>query len=207
MSKRATKTLRHLARIGLGLIMFVVVLLVVTTIYQSVATAAERARFRPPGRLVDVGGYRLHLRCEGKGSPTVVLESGGGMTSNEWTLVQPEVATFTRVCSYDRAGLGWSESGPPADPVQVLRALLRKGEVPALCDRRTLVLFRSRSQVCVSLFKRGQGNGAHGGFVPDEEVQRIRRYEDSWQVLFRAICLVHALGSDAYHPRKVFARH
>ena len=126
MHKHAIRPLR----IGLGLIAFVLALLVVTTIYEAVATADERARFRPPGRLVDVGGYRLHLRCEGQGSLTVVLESGGGMTSNEWTLVQPEVAKFTRVCSYDRAGLGWSESGPRSDPVEVLHTLLRKGEAP-----------------------------------------------------------------------------
>src|SRR5215469_9235665 len=130
MSKCATKTLRLLVRISFGLIALVLTLLVVTTIYETVATADERARFRPPGRLVDVGGYRLHLRCEGQGSPTVVFESGGGMTSNEWTLVQPEAAKFTRVCSYDRAGLGWSESGPLQDPVEVLHVLLRKGEVP-----------------------------------------------------------------------------
>jgi len=129
MLRRRTKQLPQLARIGLGLIAFVVVLLVATTVYGTAATANERAHFRPPGRLVDVGGYRLHLRCAGQGSPTVVLESGGGMTSNEWTLVQPEVAKFTRVCSYDRAGLGWSESGPPSDPVEALHTLLRKGGV------------------------------------------------------------------------------
>jgi pimeloyl-ACP methyl ester carboxylesterase len=78
---------------------------------------------------VDVGGYRLHLRCDGQGSPTVVLESGSGMTSNEWTLVQPEVAKFTRVCSYDRSGFGWSESGPPADPVEILHILLGNAAV------------------------------------------------------------------------------
>ena len=118
------KMLRLVARISFGLIVFVFGLLAVTTIYQAVATANERARFPPPGRLVDVGGYRLHLRCEGQGSPTVVLESGSGMTSNEWTLVQPEVAKFTRVCSYDRSGFGWSDSGPTADPVGVLHILL-----------------------------------------------------------------------------------
>src|ERR1700756_4136118 len=126
MHKRAIR----LVRIGLGLIAFIVILLVGATIYGAVATANERARFRPPGRLFDVGGYRLHLRCEGQGSPTVVLESGGGMTSNEWTLVQPDVAKFTRVCSYDRTGLGWSENGAPSDPVGVLHTLLRTGEVP-----------------------------------------------------------------------------
>jgi len=129
MSKRALRPLRLLARISVGIIAFVVAILVVTTIYEAVATANERSRFPPPGRLVDVGGFRLHLRCEGQGSPAVVLESGSGMTSNEWTLVQPEVAKFTRVCSYDRPGFGWSESGPVADAVEVLHVLLRNGAV------------------------------------------------------------------------------
>jgi hypothetical protein len=82
MSRRMTKMLRQLSRIGFGLIAFVIILLVGTTIYGAGATANERARFRPPGRLVDVGGYRLHLRCEGQGSPTVVFENGGGITSS-----------------------------------------------------------------------------------------------------------------------------
>src|SRR5690349_21749783 len=129
MSKRVARSLRQLARISLVLITFVLAFLVVTTIYQGVMTAKERSRFPAPGRLIDVGGYRLHLLCVGQGSPTVVLESGSGMSSNEWTLVQPEVAKFTRVCSYDRVGFGWSESGPPADPVDVLRVLLRNGGV------------------------------------------------------------------------------
>jgi pimeloyl-ACP methyl ester carboxylesterase len=129
MSKRAMKTLRPLAKISFGLIAFVLALLVVTTISEAVATANERARFKALGRRVDVGGYRLHLRCNGQGSPTVVLESGSGMSSNEWTLVQPEIAKFTRVCSYDRSGFGWSESGPLADPVEVLHALLGNAAV------------------------------------------------------------------------------
>ena len=78
---------------------------------------------------MDVGGYRLHLRCSGQGNSTVILESGAGMSSNEWALVQPKVTTFTRVCSYDRAGYGWSDAGPFADPVEVLHVLLRNGGV------------------------------------------------------------------------------
>ena len=66
-----------------------------------------------PGRLIDLGGYKLHLNCTGKGSPTVVLSAGSGDFSFDWALVQPEVARFTRVCSYDRAGLGGSEALPP----------------------------------------------------------------------------------------------
>jgi pimeloyl-ACP methyl ester carboxylesterase len=62
--------------------------------------------------MVDVGGYRLHINCTGSGSPTVVLESGWGDSSASWGWVQPEVAKITRVCTYDRAGTGWSEASP-----------------------------------------------------------------------------------------------
>lgn len=66
----------------------------------------------PPGKLVDVGGYSLHVSVTGQGGPTVVLLPGAGDFSFDWALVQPEVARFTRVVSYDRAGSAWSEAGP-----------------------------------------------------------------------------------------------
>jgi pimeloyl-ACP methyl ester carboxylesterase len=75
----------------------------------------DGAPYPPPGRLVDIGGWRLHLNCTGQvvaGQPTVVLEAGIGAFSVEWALLQPRVAPFARVCSYDRAGVGWSELGP-----------------------------------------------------------------------------------------------
>lgn len=71
--------------------------------------------YPPPGKLVDVGGWRLHFYCTGKSkgnAPTVLLEAGSGDFSIDWSLVQPEVARIARVCSYDRAGSGWSELGP-----------------------------------------------------------------------------------------------
>lgn len=64
----------------------------------------------PIGKLVDVGGYRVHLYCTGSGSPAVVIV-GAGFSFN-WGLVQPEVAKFTQVCSYDHSGIGWSDDGP-----------------------------------------------------------------------------------------------
>lgn len=164
---RATRRVALL--IGLGL-----AFLVVTTIYEAVATANERARFPPPGRLVDVGGYRLHLRCDGRGSPTVVLESGGGMTSNEWELVQPEIAKFTRVCSYDRRGLGWSESGPPGDPVEVLHRLLTTA---AVSGPYAIVGHSYGSGLALRFAYRFpnevQGMVLAAASYPDEEVQRI----------------------------------
>lgn len=64
------------------------------------------------GRLVEAGGHRLHRFCTGKGGPTVVIENGTGDFSFDWSLVQPSVTKFTRICTYDRAGYAWSESGP-----------------------------------------------------------------------------------------------
>jgi pimeloyl-ACP methyl ester carboxylesterase len=67
---------------------------------------------QPPGRLVNVDGVQMHIYCTGQGSPTVVLDAGFGELSLSWAQVQPKVSEHTRVCSYDRAGMGWSEQGP-----------------------------------------------------------------------------------------------
>jgi pimeloyl-ACP methyl ester carboxylesterase len=80
--------------------------------YQWIATRNDLAANPPPGRLVDVGGHKLHIWCTGSGAPAVILESGLGGSSADWGYVQPEVAALTRVCSYDRAGLGYSDPGP-----------------------------------------------------------------------------------------------
>jgi pimeloyl-ACP methyl ester carboxylesterase len=68
--------------------------------------------------MIDVGGRKLHLYCTGEGSPTVILIPGGGAFSIDWSLVQPKVAQRTRICSYDRAGLGWSDPGPAEETVE-----------------------------------------------------------------------------------------
>ena len=98
--------------------------------------AAEGARVpSPPGRLIDLGGHRLHLHCTGHGSPTVVVETGFDEFATDWTLVQHAVETSTRVCTYDRAGYGWSDPGPlPRTFAQIglelHDALARAGEKP-----------------------------------------------------------------------------
>jgi pimeloyl-ACP methyl ester carboxylesterase len=92
------------------------------------------AELRPIGELVDVGGYHLHLACQGAGRPTVVMEAAIGETGLMWSLVQPAVAQTTRTCVYDRAGLGWSDASPRARTaevmVQELHRLLSNAEVP-----------------------------------------------------------------------------
>lgn len=92
---------------------FVILLFILAltgAVYQVIATRADIDKYPPPGKLVDVGGYKLHINCVGEGSPTVVMEYGLGGLSLIWSLVEIEVSKFTRVCTYDRAGYGWSES-------------------------------------------------------------------------------------------------
>jgi pimeloyl-ACP methyl ester carboxylesterase len=101
--------------------------------YQGAATALERRQFPHPGSLIDIGDRQLHLDCVGEGSPTVVLEAPAAGMSAAWGWVQPALAETTRVCSYDRAGLGWSEAGdqpydPSAVPEQLHRLLERSAE-------------------------------------------------------------------------------
>ncbi len=81
-------------------------------LYHWLASRRERHRFPPPGKLIDVGGYRMHLHVLGEGGPTVVLDSALAGSSLSWSKIQPEVARFTKVVSYDRAGFGWSDRGP-----------------------------------------------------------------------------------------------
>lgn len=80
---------------------------------SSSSIAQPRSNPRPPGRMINIDGRMLHLNCSGQGRPTVLLEAGLGDSSLVWALVQPKLATTTRVCSYDRSGTAWShEAGP-----------------------------------------------------------------------------------------------
>ena len=104
-------------------------------IYESVAEASDAKAYPAPGQLIDVGGYRLHLNCTGTGNPTVVIDSGMGDWSASWSSwVQPEVAKTTRVCTYDRAGAGWSEAGSRPPTVEQfakeLHTLLQNAGIP-----------------------------------------------------------------------------
>jgi pimeloyl-ACP methyl ester carboxylesterase len=90
----------------------VAVLLSLLTLSAVAQRTPKAPVYAAPGSLVDIGGYRLHLNCTGKNGPTVVLIAGAGDFSFDWGLVQPNVARFARVCSYDRAGSAWSDPGP-----------------------------------------------------------------------------------------------
>jgi pimeloyl-ACP methyl ester carboxylesterase len=117
-----------------GVMAAVLILILAGWIFEPLAEVADAKAYPPPGQMVDVGGYRMHINCTGSGSPTVVIESGWGDMSAAWGWVQPEVAKTTRVCTYDRAGMGWSEASPQPraarEYAKELHTLLGKANEP-----------------------------------------------------------------------------
>ena len=131
-SSRGRKITRWIRRALLWALLALLVAFAIGAIYQAIATEIDQRSALPgPGEMVDVGEHRLHMNCIGQGSPTVVLDAGWGYTSVEWSgWAQPEVAKQTRVCAYDRAGMGWSEPEPGSpnatQTTAELHALLRE---------------------------------------------------------------------------------
>ncbi|MGO8796833.1 MAG: alpha/beta fold hydrolase [Candidatus Sulfotelmatobacter sp.] len=116
-----------------ALLILVIVIAIAGFFYENISEARDR-RFHPmPGQRIDVGGYKMHIDCTGQGSPTVILDSGLGDSYLTWRKVQPQIAQFTRVCSYDRAGMGYSDSSrrlrTSRDIAEELHALLHNAGV------------------------------------------------------------------------------
>ena len=131
----ATRSSHWVRRIVIGCGVVIILLAAAGALYQSLASALDRRAHPMPGQLVDVGGYKMHIDCMGQGTPAVILESGLGDSYISWQKVQPKVAQFTRVCSYDRAGLGYSESSPrprtSKNFAEELYTLLHNARIPA----------------------------------------------------------------------------
>jgi len=98
--------------VGLGLAGTLATLAISGALYQVISTKIDAKKYPPIGKLVDVGGYNVHLHTTGSGGPTVVLDAGMGCNVLGWSLVQPEITKFTRVVSFDRPGNGWSDESP-----------------------------------------------------------------------------------------------
>ncbi len=108
-------------------------IILVTGVFVNTSLAEEHYKYPPPGRLINVYGHKMHIYCTGNGSPVVILEAGLSSYSLDWSRVQPEISKTTKVCSYDRAGYGWSDPGPKPrtaqEIVKELQQLLIKADV------------------------------------------------------------------------------
>lgn len=134
VARPSSRLRRWFRGLGVGVIGLLVTVSVVGAAYQAIGQSLDARDYPAPGTLVDVGGYRLHLYRSGAGAVPVVLEAGSGGGVLDWYKVQPELAKWTQVISYDRAGMGWSEtSAAPrssAQSVQELHTLLVKAAIP-----------------------------------------------------------------------------
>lgn len=123
--------LRWVGRAALGFLILSAALAAAGAIYQAIASANDAKAYKPVDQMVAVEGTQLRLNCRESGSPTVVLEAGASVSSIAWLRIQDDVAAFTRVCSYDRAGLGWSDvlsrEISPQEVAEMLHGLLENG--------------------------------------------------------------------------------
>lgn len=126
--------LRTVLRAASGTVALIAAVTALGATYEAIAGSSDRSTYPPRGRLFDVGGYRMHLDCRGEGAPTVVMDAGLGGSSLDWSLVQANLAGTVQVCTYDRAGMGWSEPRPgprtPAHIAEELHLLLTEADLP-----------------------------------------------------------------------------
>ena len=172
-----------LLRIGLGALLVIAAALLIGYVYETYALARDARRFPPPGRMIDMGGRKIHLLCKGDAGkgPTVVIEPGAGEPAMLWWFVQDQVAVFARVCTYDRPGYQWSDplDAPRSieDRARELHEVLTRGNVPG----PYVLVAHSYSGVIVRLFARDHMKDMAGMALvdcPDEELLFGARYAE-----------------------------
>lgn len=167
-------------------------------------------RYPAPGQMVDVGGYKMHLYCVGQGSPTVILAAGLDDFSIGWSLVQPEVAKTTRVCSYDRAGLGWSESSPEPRTSENMVKELHTLLINANVDSSYVLVGHSFGGALVRLYAQGYPDEVKGMILvdstPDDLFNRVPVWRNAIEQkirMFRILASLNSLGFLALAPEKI----
>jgi pimeloyl-ACP methyl ester carboxylesterase len=182
-----------LRQIALGFSFLALILVAAGFLYENIAEARDR-RFNPmPGKLVPIeeAGHSLsmHIYCTGQGAPTVILDSGLGDSFVSWRKVQPQIAPFTRVCSYDRAGIGYSSPSPQARTSAVIAEELSALLHAAAVQPPYILVGHSMGGYDIRVFANSHHNEVAGMVLvdashPDQEnrlPQELKKMEGSWQ--------------------------
>lgn len=202
-----------LRRIAVRALLGVVLLLIVTLMAGSVLKSSVRASHPPPGNLVDVGGFRMHINCTGKGDPAVVLAAGLDDFSVFWSLVQPAVAEFSRVCAFDRAGLGWSEASPDPRTIENMVAELHTLLANAGVTGPLVMVGHSFGGPQVELFASTYPEEVAGLVLVDAAPVDLFPRISAWQGLiaqktglYRTLAVLDSLGFLAFAPTNIPTR-
>ena len=188
--------------------------------YNALSIRHYRQIAGVPGKLYDIDGYSMHLYCSGKGSPTIMLSSGLGDDFTSWAKVQPVLSRQTRVCSYDRAGFGWSESRPGVQDANAISLQLHQLIEAAAVQRPFVLVGHSISGIYLRSYAAHYPGDLAGlvfvdGATPlqDEripkelvKIQENQRRQMPWQKLFmtlgwyrlRRVCTSIPPGFEAY---------
>ena len=167
--------------------------------YDRIATSRDKRRYPLKGKLVDLGGYRLHLYCAGQGSPTVLLDAGALDSLEQWKLVQPEVAKFTRVCSYDRAGMGWSDPSPHPQTSRQIVTELHEALTKAGISGPYLPVGHSMAGLYARLFAAQFRSEVNGLVLEDsvhpDEFKQFPSHFPNHPIIFAALRITAPLGT------------
>jgi len=201
---------KKLFRIG-SIVMLVILVLVILTLTAGAIAKSNLAKKHPaPGQLVDVGGYKLHINCTGQGNPTVVLDAGAGSFSADWTYVQPSVSKFTRACSYDRAGYGWSEPSPHPRTANTMAGELHTLLVNANVEGPYVLVGHSLGGLVVRMYAYTYPDEVVGMVLVDsmheEQVARLPGFANSIMDQarqFRMLGLLSSTGFMALAPQTI----
>lgn len=171
---------------------------------EWLAERRDRRRYPAPGRMVKAAGSQMHLLCSGErrsGEPLVLLETGMGSWSFYWRLVQPEMAKFARVCSYDRLGFGWSQPGSPPRSADRIAAELHEALQIAGEPGPYLLVGHSLGGIFVRQFARLYPQEVSGMLLLDsaheDQLERMpwaRKEAQSVQTVFTFLAVLHRLG-------------
>ena len=197
-------------RITAGLLILLLILVPLTWVSGALAKSKIAREYPPPDQLVDVGGFKIHIHCMGEGSPTVILEAGLDDFSIFWSQVQPEIAKVTRICSYDRAGLGWSEPSPRSRTsrtmVEELHLLLDKANV----DGPYVLVGHSFGGALMQLYAHSYPNKVAGVILVDAAPSELFVRIPSWRKaiegkvgLYRTLASLSSFGFLAFTPGNI----
>jgi pimeloyl-ACP methyl ester carboxylesterase len=206
-TKVATTLSRSLTPL-LWILSLLAVLISFFLILASQARAGLKQKYPPIGELIDIGGYRLHMHTEGEGTTTVIFDAGASGIGLSWELVRPSIAKVTRVVTYDRAGLGWSDTSPyPRDAITMaleLHTMLTNANIKA----PYILVGHSLGGVVARNFAAKYPNEVAGLVMVDSAHEQQMKYfpealvkmMKSMKVMFTVMGLLSKLGVFALKP-------